>query len=165
MAQEIRPTYNDPAYLIRLSQSLGAITAGAAGVTTKHVTFANWQLYDVTLAMTVLGTSTNTVNGTATLSGQLINIITIVNANAFTTNTVSLTTNTYGPFAAGGYAGTAQLSAVTQYALNTASSTTGWGGIPLPAGSILYAVSGTDATAVSLINIGYQISPAAPLTV
>lgn len=170
MAQAVRPTYADPAYNVRLSQAMGSIAAGAASTSTKHIAFANLQFYDISVLETVLSTSTYTVNGTATVSSQQLSLIVIQNANVFTTASASLSTATYGPFYSGGSfasggTGTAQLSSPNIYALNTATGSTGYGGVPVPAGSIYYIVSGTDATATSSVELGYQIQPNAALTI
>jgi hypothetical protein len=166
MAYTQKPTYADPAYHARQSLVLGALAAGNAGVTATAALPWAVNLFDLTLNLATLGTSTYTVNGTATKSGQAVNLITIVNANAFTTNTVSLSTTTYGPFYAGGYAGTAQVNSVSQYQINTntATGSLGFGGVNLPMGSVVYCVSGTDATAVTDCTLSYEIAPGSPIT-
>ncbi len=174
MATALRPTTTDPSYQTRQSAFLGPLTAGSGGTTVnKFVAHANLLLFDITTYQVTAGTSTytNTVTGvgTSVINGQQVSIIVITNANAFTTNTASLGTATYGPFLAGGSfasggTGTGQIGGANQYALNTSTGTTGYGGIPIPAGAQFYAVSGTDATAVNLVTVGYQINTSAGLT-
>lgn len=176
MTLAVRPTVQDPSYLTRQSANLGLLTAGSGGTTAiKFVAHANLILYDITTYQTVAGTSTYTVTvtgvGTSAINGQQVNLIVISNANPPNgTGTAALTTATYGPFIAGGLYNpngtiTGQVGQSGQFALNTATGTTGYGGIPIPAGAQVYAVSGTDATAVNMVNVGYQINTGAGLTV
>jgi hypothetical protein len=173
MALAQRPTFADPAYATRLSYS-DQVAAGSGAVTEKWVAHANLLLYDLTTSLLVAGTSTytNTVTGTGTnfINGHQLSVITIVPAVPFGTTSVSLSTNTYGPFLSGGsFASggtmTGQVGGASQFALNTTAGTAGYGGIPVPAGSIFYVVSGTDATAQSSATIGFQINTGAGLTV
>jgi hypothetical protein len=172
MAFATRPTYNDPAYLSRLSYNFGPLTAGSGGVTTKFVTAAAIQAFSLSCYMITAGTSTytNTVTGvgTSVIDAQQVNLIVVTNT-ATAGATAALSTTTYGPFLAGGlYAsggtGTGQIGGINQYALNTATGTTGYGGIPIAAQSLIYIVSGTDATAVTNVSMDYQLAPLAPLT-
>lgn len=159
MSLASRPTYSDPAYLVRQSQAFGPVAAGNAGVTTKFVAFANLQAYGISLNTVTLGTSTYS----STQSGQQISLLVVTNTS--TTVTVALATSTYGPFLAGGQGtAAAQVGGYNQYALNTNTATTGFGGVPVPQGAIWYCVSGTDATAVTNCTVDYQVQPLAGLT-
>jgi len=152
----------DPSYLTRMAKDFGAgVSAGSGGVTSKWLTHAAVLLYSLTTYQTVAGTSTYTVNGTATVGGQQLSIVIVSNTN--TGSGVSLATTTIGPFYAGGTA-TGSIGGDNQFALNTASGTSGFGGVPVPAQSLVYVVSGTDATAVNLCAIDYQIQVGAALT-
>lgn len=154
----------DPSYLARYAKDFGAgVAAGAAGVTSKWLTHAAVQLYSLTTYQTVLGTSTYTVGGTATVSGQQLSVIIVTNTN--TGSGVSLATTTIGPFYAGGTGGTAAVGGDNQFALNTTAGVANQGGVPVPAQSVVYVVSGTDATAVNLCAIDYSIQFEAPLTI
>ena len=161
MAQLSR-SVQDPSYTARQDANLGAVAAGSGGQTSKFVAFANLLLFSVTGVLTTAGTSTYTQGGTATGGGpQQISVITIVNTSS--TTAPALSTSTFGPFLIGGTA-TAAVGGANQYALNTNTSTAGYGGIPLPQGAQMYCVSGTDATAVSVLTVDYQIAPGAGLT-
>jgi hypothetical protein len=159
MALAVRPTFSDPSYQVRQSLALGSVAAGSGGVTAKWVAFANAVLYSLNLLQQVL--STSTYNGTASV--QQISVIVIQNTSA--TSTAALSTATYGPFLAGGAGTAGQLNVYNQYALNTTTGTQGYGGIPIPQGSLVYCVSGTDATAVTACSVDYQINTGAGLTV
>lgn len=166
--------WTDPSYLSRINKDFGPPTAGAASVTTKWVTFAAIQLFSLSTYMVTAGTSssgagTNTVNGTATINGQLLSLI-IVSNTATAGATASLGTTTVGPFLAGGGfvsggVGTGQIGGVNQFALNTTTGTAGQGGIPVPPQSLVYIVSGTDATAQCACSLDYQVQPGAALTI
>jgi hypothetical protein len=165
--------FSDPKYLNRASVQFGAIAAGAAGVTSKFIAFAALQLFALSTYQTVAGTSTytNTVGGvgTSVINGQQLSVIYITNT-ASAGATAALSTTTIGPFiAGGGFAaggtGTGQVGGVNQFALNTSAGVGGQGGITVPAQSQIYVVSGTDATAVNLCAIDYQIAQQAPLTI
>lgn len=158
MSLASRPTYSDPAYLVRLSVQMGPVAAGNAGTTTKFVAHANLLAFGLTTYTQVLGSST--YSGTA--SGQQISLIVVTNTS--TTTTVALATSTYGPFLAGGQGTVGQVGGSNQYALNTGTGTSGFGGVPIPVGSLFYCVSGTDATAVTNCSVDYQIAPLAGLT-
>lgn len=153
----------DPTYLTRQDANLGSVAAGASGVTSKFVAFANCMLFGLTAVLTTLGTSTYTQSGTATASGQQLSVIVIQNTNT-TGTAVTLSTTTYGPYLIGGQGlSTAAIGGFNQYQLNTNTGSAGWGGVPLPFGAQAYVVSGTDATAVSAITIDYQVAPLAPV--
>lgn len=159
----------DPSFVTRQAAFLGATAAGSAGVTSKFVAHAALLLFSLNTYQTVLGTSTytqtvgGTATGTATLSGQQLSLIVIQNTS--TTSTVALSTATVGPFLAGGQGTAAQVGGSNQFALNTTTGTAGYGGYPIPQGSQFYVVSGTDATAVNLVTVDYQVQSQAPLTV
>jgi len=163
MSQAVK-NQTDPSYLSRQDANLGSVTAGSGGQTSKFVAFAALQLFSLTTYLQTLGTSTYTTGGTATASGQQISVITIVNTNT-TGTAVSLATTTYGPYLAGGQGlATAAIGGANQFVLNTNSGTSGYGGIPVPQGALVYCVSGTDATAVTACTIDYQIQVGAGLT-
>lgn len=162
MALASRPTYSDPAYAVRLSLHMGPVAAGAAGITTRFTPTAPYQAYGLALYQQVLSTSTYTSGGVGTASGQQISLIVVTNTS--TTTTVALSTTTFGPFLAGGQGTVGQIGGANVYALNTTAGTSGYGGIPIPAGSLFWCVSGTDATAVTNCTVDYQIVPLAGLT-
>ena len=159
----------DPSFVARQAAFLGAVAAGSGGASSKFVAHAALLLFSLSTYQTVLGTSTytQTVGGTATgtgpASGQQLSLIVITNTS--TTTTVALATTTVGPFLAGGAGPAAPVGGGNQFALNTVAGTAGQGGYPVPAGSQFYVVSGTDATAVNLVTIDYQIASQAPLTI
>jgi len=157
----------DPTYLGR-GVWQGSVAAGASAQSTKFAAFAALQLMSINPVLTTLGTSTYTVNGTATISAQQLSLIIITNTS--TTTTSALSTTTIGPFTSGyNISGTATATAginvATQYALNTNTGTTGLGGVAVPQGSVMYVVSGTDATAVSVFTIDYQIAAGSAVTI
>lgn len=165
--------FQDPTYTGRGAFAYGAIAAASGGVTSKFVTHAALLLMSLNTFQTVAGTSTytNTVTGvgTATINGQQLSLIIIQNT-ASSGATAALSTTTVGPFIAGGGfvgggTGTGQIGGINQFALNTTAGTAGQGGIPVPQNAQVYVVSGTDATAVNLITIDYQIAPGAGVTI
>jgi hypothetical protein len=136
-------------------------------VSAKFVAFANLLLFGLNTQIITAGTSTytNTVTGVATsvINGQQLSLIRITNTASFGA-TIGLSTTTIGPFLAGGNfasggTGTGQIGGYNQFALNTTSP--GVGGVPINQGDQIYVVSGTDATAVSLVAIDYQVQPRA----
>lgn len=166
MAQKTFPVYDHPAYNVRGTFN-SVMAAGSGGVSGKFVAHANLLLFGLNAQLTTAGTSTytNTVTGvgTATINGQQLNLIRITNTASFGA-TIALSTSTIGPFLAGGNfasggTGTAQVGGYNQFALNTSAPTLG--GIPINQGDQIFVVSGTDATAVSLVSIDYQIQPLA----
>ena len=156
-----------------------AVAAGAAAQSSKFIAYASLLLYGLTAVQTTLSTSTytNTVNGTATTAAlaQQLSLIVIQNTNTAAgyggTGSAAFSTTTVGPFTVGGsYApvsgtGTAQVNNPNLFALNTTTGTGGQGGLPVPAGSVVYVVSGTDATAASSFSIDYTMQPFTPLTI
>lgn len=152
---------DQPTYKTRQQMQLGALAAGSAGVTGKFVAFAAMQLYSLSTYVQTLGTSTYS----GTKSGQQVNVITVVNTST-TGTSVALSTTTYGPFLAGGQGlATAAIGGYNQFQINTATDTTGFGGVPIPAGSLVYCVSGTDATAVTVCAIDFKVSVGSPLMI
>lgn len=164
MAQQ-QKAFQDPTYLSRQAFTFGALAAGSGGVTSKFVTHAALLLMSLNTLTQTLGTSTYTTGGTATGSGQQVNLIVISNTNT-TGTAVTLSTTTIGPFLAGGQGlATAVVGGYNQFALNTTAGTAGQGGIPVSAGSQVYVVSGTDATAVTNCTVDYQIAAGAAVTI
>lgn len=159
----------DPSFVTRQVLALGAIAAGSGGQTSKFVAHAALSLFSLQTYQTVLGTSTytqtvgGTATGTGTVSGQQLSLIIVLNTS--TTTTVGLSTTTVGPFLAGGQGTLGQVGGGNQFALNTVAGVAGQGGIPVPQGAYVYVVSGTDATAVNVCSIDYQIQSQAPITI
>lgn len=161
---QAQKNFTDPSYLTRQDLNLGAVAAGSGGITQKFVAFAAMQLFSLTTYTATLGTSTYTANGTATASGQQISVITVINTSTVTTS-VAMSTTTYGPFLAGGQGlATAAAGGMNQFVLNTNTGTAQFGGILLPQGALAYCVSGTDATAVTVCSLDYQLQAGAPVT-
>lgn len=159
----------DPSYLTRLAKDYGAIASGSGGVTSKWCTHAALLLYSLSTYQTVAGTSTYTAGGIPIINGQQLNVIVVSNTAAGGA-AAALGTTTIGPFiAGGGYVGagtgTGQVGGINQFALNTTTGTAGYGGVPVPAQSMVYVVSGTDATAVNVCTIDYQVQFETPLTI
>lgn len=171
--------YDNAAYIARGTVN-SIMTAGSAGVSAKFTAFANMLLFSLNTFTTVAGTSTytggltggpagvNPTTGVAVASTQL-SLIRITNT-ASAGATVALSTTTVGPFTVGGVflgaGGTAtnQVGGNNQFALNTSSGTAGLGGLAINQGDQFYVVNGTDATAVELITIDYQVLPGASVT-
>lgn len=160
-------------YATRQDANLGSVAAGSGALTSKFIAFAATRLFGVTSVMTTAGTSTytTTVNGTGTarITAQQFSVIVIQNT-ATSGQTAQLSTQTYGPYIAGGSfssAGgtqTGQVGGADQYVLNTGAGTAGYGGVLVAQGSQVYVVSGTDATAISAFTIDYQLDTSAGLT-
>lgn len=165
--------YDHPAYITR-GQFASIMTAGSGGVSAKFVAHANLLLVGLTTQTTVAGTSTYTTGltggpvgvGTAgpAVAATQLSIIRITNT-ASAGATIALSTTTVGPFTVAGVflgaGGTAtnQVGASNQF--NLAGTGTGVGGIPVNAGDQFFVVNGTDATAVELVTLDYQIQPLA----
>jgi hypothetical protein len=161
--------YDHPSYTARQSYQFGAITAGSGGVTSKFVAHAALLLFGINAFTTVVGTSTYTYTqgGTATVAvaATQLSLIRITNT-ASSGLAVALSTSTFGPYTIGGSFVTAgtltnQVGAYSQFQLNTLTGTAGLGGIPINAGDQFFVVNGTDASAVELISLDYQILPLA----
>lgn len=143
--------------------------SGANNTSSKFVAWANMKLYSLSATLLVAGTSTYTANGTATINGQQVSVIIIQNTAASGSAPASGTT-TLGPFIVGGNfasggTGTAGVSGSNQFQLNTNTGTAGMGGFFVPKGSVVYCVSGTDATAQTSLNIDYEIAAGSDLMV
>lgn len=169
--------YDHPSYTARVGAFNSIMTAGSAGVSAKFTAFANMLLFSLNTYTTIAGTSTytggltggpsgvNATTGVAVAATQL-SLIRITNTAAAGA-TVALSTTTIGPFTVGGdflgAGGTAtnQVGASNQFALNTTAGTGGLNGVAINAGDQIYVVNGTDATAVELISIDYQLQPLA----
>lgn len=95
--------YDNPSYMVRQSAQLAVNAAGSGALTGKFYAFAQLQLYGVTFNTIAVGTSTYTVNGTTTAQATQFSIIHIYNTSS---TTVSLATDTVGPFTIGGTATT-----------------------------------------------------------
>jgi hypothetical protein len=155
--------FQDPTYVGRLAHSMN-VAAGAATLSApKFLAFASVQIMSVTTLQNTLGTSTYTVGGVGTASSQQLNLIVITNTS--TTTTAALATSTFGPYYAGGAGTAAQVNVALQYQVNTNTSTAGQGGVLVPQGSLVYVVSGTDATAASTVSFDYQITAGAAVTI
>lgn len=160
--------YDHPSYVTR--QSVHSImVAGSAGQSAKFQAHAALLLFSLSAYTTVAGTSTytQTVAGATTVvvAATQLSLIRITNT-ASVGATIALSTSTYGPFTVGGQfltSGTItnQVGAYTQFQLNTNTGTAGYGGIALNQGDQFFIVNGTDATAVELVAIDYQIQPLA----
>lgn len=155
------PTYADPNYTTRDSNSLGSISGNAA--TAKFVTYCNMFLYGVTTLVDTLGTSTFS----STLSCNSLQMTVIVNTGT-SLSSPSLATSTWGPYAIGGpgtstSTGTAVLGGVNYIAFNTNTGTAGLGGYYVPAGSEVVLTLGSDATAKIVATVDFQQAPLAPV--
>lgn len=91
--------YDNPAYLTRQSFAMTATTAGSAGTSGKFTAWAQTIVYGATFCITAIGTSTYTVNGTATTSCNAMYAVFVTNTS--TTATISLATTTLGAAATG----------------------------------------------------------------
>lgn len=156
MALKTFPTYNDPNYVTRDSQTSGILSGSTA--TFKWVAYANLFLYGLTSYLDTIGTSTYS----ATTSAQTISMYVVINTS--TTSTVALTTTTYGPYVTGGTGSPAQAGGANVFPLNTSTGTAGYGGVYVPAFSEVYFQSGTDATAKVTATVDYQLAPLAAVT-
>jgi hypothetical protein len=170
--------YDNPAYIARGAFN-SIMTAGSGGVSAKFTAFANLLLFSLSTYTTIVGTSTYTTGmlggppgvGTAgpAVAATQLSLIRITNT-ASSGATVALSTSTIGPFTvAGSFLGaggtaTNQVGGVNQFALNTTAGTAGLGGLAINQGDQIFVVNGTDATAVELIQIDYQIAPLASVT-
>ena len=160
--------YDHPSYTARQAFS-SIMTAGSAGVSAKFQAHAALVIYGLNAYTTVAGTSTYTFTaggtGTVAVAATQLSLIRITNT-ATPGATIALSTSTYGPFTVGGsFVGsgtqTNQVGAYSQFQLNTNTGTAGLGGVPINQGDQIYVVNGTDATAVELVSIDYQIQPLA----
>lgn len=135
--------YDDPSYVTRQSASLGTITGSGGTSTTKFTAFTQLTVFGVTFFPTVLGSSTYTVNGTATTSAQSAYAVFITNTNT-TGTAITLATTTVGGASTGPFyvAGTGSMGTnvnvpgqggvggYSKYAINTlggTNTTMAWG--------------------------------------
>jgi hypothetical protein len=160
--------YDHPSYTARQAFS-SIMTAGSAGVSAKFQAHANLVIYGLNSYTTIAGTSTYTFTvggtGTVAVAATQLSLIRITNT-ASAGATIALATTTYGPYTVGGSfvsggTQTNQVGAYSQFQLNTNTGTAGLGGVPINQGDQIYVVNGTDATAVELVTIDYQIQPLA----
>lgn len=164
--------YDNAAYLSRHKYT-SIMTAGSGGVSGKFLAHANLQVYGINYYTTVAGTSTYTgalfgqpASATLAVASTQINLIRITNTAAVGA-TIALSTSTVGPFTVGGVfngagnTATNQVGAAVYFPVNTSSLT---GGLAVNVGDQLFIVNGTDATAVGLVDIEYQIQPLASIT-
>jgi hypothetical protein len=161
--------YDHPTYTAHVGTYNSIMTAGSAGVSAKFVAFANLLLFSLNTYTTVAGTSTYTYTqgGTSTVAvaATQLSLIRITNT-ASAGATIGLSTTTIGPFTVGGQFVTTgtltnQIGAYSQFPLNTSSGTAGFGGYAINQGDQVYIVNGTDATAVELVSIDWQVAPLA----
>lgn len=165
--------YDHPSYTTRQLFFESIMTAGSAGVSGKFVAHANLILFGLNTYTTIAGTSTYTYTqgGTSSVAvaATQVSVIRITGTQSATAS-IALSTSTYGPYTVGGNyltlstatnTLTNQVGAYSQFQLNTSTGTAGYGGISINAGDQIYVVNGTDATAVELVAIDYQIVPLA----
>lgn len=165
--------YDHPSYVARHGTYNGIMTAGSGGVSTKFTAFANLLLFSLNTYTTIVGTSTYTggltggpTGSTLAVAATQLSLIRITNTAAVGA-TVALSTSTVGPFTVGGsFAGaggtaTNQVGGTNQFALNTSAGSAGFGGLAINQGDQFFVVNGTDATAVELVSIDYQVAPLA----
>ena len=166
--------YDNAAYVAR-GNFTGIMTAGSGGVSTKFVAHANLLLFGLNAYTTTAGTSTYTATTAQYYAGGTSSATVHVNATQLSliriTNTAaagaapSLSTSTVGPFYIDQYytngTATGGVGAYAQVALNTSTGTAGLNGLAINQGDQIYVVNGTDASAVNLINIDFQVQPLA----
>lgn len=176
--------YDHPSYVARQLVGPLLIVAGSGGVTPSFTAHTNLQLYGVSYVMTIAGTSTATSTGAASpagataveVNGQIFSVVRVFNTATSTAIAPALATSTFGPFiAANLFANGTWTGAVGdsgQYAINSAqfigtstvaanAGLSNQGGVAVTAGDRIFIVSGTDATAVCIYEIDYQIQPLA----
>jgi hypothetical protein len=156
MAQKSFPTYSDPNYTTRSSVESAIMSGNAA--TFKWVTYAAQYAFSVSALLDTIGTSTYS----ATTSCQTVSLYIV--SNTSTTSTVSLATQTYGPYNCGGNQSPAQAGGFNVNVLNTNTGVGQYGGVYIPQGSEVYFQLGTDATAKVVATMDYQMAPLAPVT-
>jgi hypothetical protein len=98
-------SYDNPTYVTRQSATLTVNGAGSAATTGKFYAWTQLVIYGVTFCTIAAGTSTYTVNGTATNPATQFSLAYITNTNT-TGTAVTLGTTTVGPFTIGGTATT-----------------------------------------------------------
>lgn len=77
------------------------LSAGSGAVSPKFYAWTQLQIYGVTLATIVAGTSTYSYNGSATSPATTVSLLHVYNSNT-TGTAVTLATDTIGPFIVGG---------------------------------------------------------------
>ena len=100
--------YDNSTYVTRQSYQFAVTAAGSGGVSPVATKFYAWTqitVYGVTFIPIVAGTSTYTVNGTATNPATQLSVLYYSNTNT-TGTAVSTGTTTVGPFTVGGTAST-----------------------------------------------------------
>ena len=160
--------YDNSVYVSRGTFN-GITAAGSGGVSTKFVAHANLLLFGLNAYTTTAGTSTYTAtqyyNGgtnsaTVHVNATQLSLIRITNTAAAGA-APSLSTSTVGPFYIDQYytngTATGGVGAYAQVALNTSTGTAGLNGLAINQGDQIYVVNGTDASAVNLINIDFQV--------
>lgn len=159
--------YDHPSYVTRQILFQSIMVAGSGGVSGKFIVHANMVLYGLNAITTVVGTSTFTFTaggtGTVAVAATQLSLIRITNT-ATVGGTIALSTSTFGPFTVGGnFLGggtqTNQVGAYSQFQLNTNTGTAGIGGISVNQGDQVFVVNGTDASAIELVSVDYQIAP------
>jgi hypothetical protein len=98
-------SYDNASYLTRNSFQCAINSAGSGATTGKFYVHTAMILYGVRFNTVAAGTSTYTVNGTATTQANQWNVIYITNTNT-TGTAVTLGTTTVGPFTVGGTSST-----------------------------------------------------------
>lgn len=93
--------YDNPTYVTRQSQALAAVGAGSGGTSAKFYAWTQLIVYGATFCTVAAGTSTYTVNGTATSPATQYSVLYVSNTNT-TGTAVTLGTTTVGPFTIGG---------------------------------------------------------------
>jgi hypothetical protein len=93
--------YDNSTAVTRQAALLAANSAGSGSASGKFYAWAALTLFGVTFSTVAAGTSTYTVSGTATNPATQISAIYVTNTST-TGTTVSLGTNTIGPFTVGG---------------------------------------------------------------
>ena len=167
--------YDHPTYITRQIHKFPSIAAGANGISSKFVAFANFILFGIGSTCVAIGTSTYTAwNGTATVTsikGESYSLIWVTNTAA-AGSTPALSTTTYGPYVNSLYNGTAT---GTQTAANGffnyvslggtggIAGFTGSGGLNILAGDQVFIQCGTDATSVTDFVLDYNIQPLQPV--
>lgn len=98
--------YDNPTYVTRQSAQLAVNVAGSGSVSaTKFFAWTQMVVYGVTFCTVAAGTSTYTVNGSATSPATQVSALYVTNTNT-TGTAVTLGTNTVGPFTIGGTSST-----------------------------------------------------------
>lgn len=152
----ISMAYDHPAYQARLQNQFDAQVAGASKSYNKFIAFTALHVYSILTNSVTVGTSTYTGwNGTATVT-------TTGTGDTITGFRLSGTsTTTYGP-----YVNDAAIGGVRRYQISQAGvgSNTADGGIALVQGDLFWLQRGTDATAVIVPCIEYDVDQGATVS-